>query len=113
VEKRKIISYPPGIRTTYSDRAFRIQVIVLTELHRLNMSVRSVAGSSCSLGCHATRTAWDNAVGVATGYGMDGQGVGVRVPRGKNFLFLHVVQTGPGNHPASYPMGTGGRAAGV
>jgi hypothetical protein len=25
---------------------------------------------------------------------------------GKNFLLLHVVQTGSGAHPASYPMGT-------
>jgi hypothetical protein len=29
--------------------------------------------------------------------------------RGKNFL--HVTQTGPHSHPASYPMSTGGKAA--
>jgi hypothetical protein len=27
--------------------------------------------------------------------------------------FLHVVQTGSGVHPASYPMGTGGSFSGV
>jgi hypothetical protein len=35
-------------------------------------------------------------VGIATGYGLDDRGVGVR------------VQTGSEVHPASYPMGTGG-----
>jgi hypothetical protein len=39
-------------------------------------------------------------VGIATGYGLDDRGVGVRVP--------DVVQTGSEAHPASYPMGTGG-----
>jgi hypothetical protein len=28
-------------------------------------------------------------------------------PRGQKFSLLHVVQTGPGVHPTSYPMGTG------
>jgi hypothetical protein len=41
----------------------------------------------------------DSVVGIATGYGLDGRGVGVRV---------HVVQTGSGVHPTSYPMDTGG-----
>jgi hypothetical protein len=27
---------------------------------------------------------------------------------GQEFSFLHVVQTGSGAHPVSYPMGTGG-----
>jgi hypothetical protein len=31
----------------------------------------------------------------------------VRVPVGSEFSLLHVVQTGSGAHPASYPMGTG------
>jgi hypothetical protein len=47
-------------------------------------------------------------VGIATGYGLDDQGVGVRVPIGSEFLLLHVVQTGSEAHPTSYPMGTGG-----
>jgi hypothetical protein len=28
--------------------------------------------------------------------------------KAKNFIFHHIVQTGPGAHPASYPMGTWG-----
>jgi hypothetical protein len=31
--------------------------------------------------------------------------------RFKNFYFLHVVQTGSGDHPASYTMGTGGSSS--
>jgi hypothetical protein len=47
-------------------------------------------------------------VGIATGYGLDDQGVRVRVPVGEKFLLLHVVQTDSGVHPTSYPMTTGG-----
>jgi hypothetical protein len=50
----------------------------------------------------------DSSVGIATGYGLDGQGVGVEVPIRSSIFFLHVVQTGSGVHPASYPMGNGG-----
>jgi hypothetical protein len=32
---------------------------------------------------------------------------------GQEFSLLHVVQTGSGAHSASYPMGTGGKAAGA
>jgi hypothetical protein len=39
----------------------------------------------------------DSSVGIATGYGLNDQGVGV----------LHAVQTCSGAHPVSYPMGTG------
>jgi hypothetical protein len=59
------------------------------------------------------------AVGIATAYGLDDRGVGVRVPVGvKNFSLVYIVQTGSGAHPTSYPMGTGGsfpggKAAGV
>jgi hypothetical protein len=38
----------------------------------------------------------DGAVGIASGYGLEDQGVGVRVP------------VGSGAHPASYLIGTGG-----
>jgi hypothetical protein len=60
----------------------------------------------------------DSAVGIATGYGLDDRGVGVRVQEGQEFSLLHVVQTGSGVHPTSYPMGNvgsflGGRAAGA
>jgi hypothetical protein len=47
-------------------------------------------------------------VGIATGYGLDDRGVGVRVPVRPEFSLLHVVQTGSGAHPTSYPIGTGG-----
>jgi hypothetical protein len=41
-------------------------------------------------------------------------GEGVRVPVGKKFLLLHIVQTGSGVHPTSYKMGTtGGSSPGV
>jgi hypothetical protein len=52
----------------------------------------------------------DGSVGTATGYGLDDEGVGVRVPLGSRSL-LHVIQTGSVVHPTSYPMGTGGKAA--
>jgi hypothetical protein len=48
-----------------------------------------------------------SSVGVATGYGLDGRGVGVRVPVKSRFSPLLVVQTGSGAHPASYSIGTG------
>jgi hypothetical protein len=49
-----------------------------------------------------------SAVGIATAYGLDDREVRVRVPVGSEFSLLHIVQTGSGAHPASYPMGTGG-----
>jgi hypothetical protein len=60
----------------------------------------------------------DSVVGIATGYGLEDQGVGVRVPGGQEFSLLHVVQAGSGVHPTSYPMGNGcsfpgGKAAGA
>jgi hypothetical protein len=54
----------------------------------------------------------DSVVGIATGYGLDDRGVGIRVPVGAR-IFLHVVQTGSGVYPTSYPMGTGGSFPGV
>jgi hypothetical protein len=50
----------------------------------------------------------DSAVGTATGYGLDDQGVKFESRWGKEFPLLHAVQTGSENRPASYPMGTGG-----
>jgi hypothetical protein len=39
---------------------------------------------------------------------------GVRFPaRAADLSLLHSVQTGSGAHPASYPVGTGGKAAGM
>jgi hypothetical protein len=48
----------------------------------------------------------DSAVDIATGYGLDDQGVGVRVARGgQEFSIFHVVETGCAAHPASYAIG--------
>jgi hypothetical protein len=49
----------------------------------------------------------DSVVGVATGYGLD-EGGGRSSSPGRVTNFLHVVQTGSGVHPSSYPMDTGG-----
>ena len=46
-----------------------------------------------------------SSVGIATDYGLDGPGIGKKIPVGT--IFLALVQTGPGAHPASYTMGTG------
>jgi hypothetical protein len=50
-----------------------------------------------------TRRCRNSVVGIATGYGSNW---------GQEFSLLHVVQTRCGAHPASYTMGTGGKAAG-
>jgi hypothetical protein len=60
----------------------------------------------------------DNVVGIAIGHGLDGREVGVWVPVGARFFFLHVVQTDSWAHPSSYTIGTGatfcgGKAAGA
>jgi hypothetical protein len=57
--------------------------------------------------------------GIALDYGLDDRGSRVRFPAGAGNISLHHrVQTGSGDHPASYPMGTkgsllGGKAAGA
>jgi hypothetical protein len=55
----------------------------------------------------------DSSVVIATGYGLDDGGFGVRVPLGSRIPLLHVVQTGSEAHLASYPMGTRGSPPGV
>jgi hypothetical protein len=47
----------------------------------------------------------DSSVCTGTGYGLNGQ---VRVRVGARFCPLHVVQTGSGAHPTTYPMGNRG-----
>jgi hypothetical protein len=49
----------------------------------------------------------------ASGYGLDDGGIGFRVPVGSRTFLLHVVHTGSGAHPASYPMGTGSSFPGL
>jgi hypothetical protein len=56
--------------------------------------------------------------GIATGYGLQDGGIGVRVPVGQEFSLLHLVQIHSGVHPTSYPMGIvgsflGDKAAGA
>jgi hypothetical protein len=48
----------------------------------------------------------DSAVGIATGYGLDGRGVGVRVPVGSRIFSSLVVQTGTEAQSTSCPMVT-------
>jgi hypothetical protein len=50
----------------------------------------------------------DSAVSIATGYGLNGWGIGVQIPVVSKIFSLHVVQTDPGANPVSYPMGVGG-----
>jgi hypothetical protein len=49
----------------------------------------------------------DSVVGIATGYGL------FESRKGREFSLLHVVETGSGVHPASYPMGPGILSQGV
>jgi hypothetical protein len=49
----------------------------------------------------------DSSVGILTGYGLDDRGVGGESRYCQEFSLLHVVQTGSGLHPVSYPIGTG------
>jgi hypothetical protein len=55
-----------------------------------------------------TKKNHDSAVGIANGNGLGDRGVGVRVPVGSRISLLHIVRTGSGVHPTSYPIGTGG-----
>jgi hypothetical protein len=50
----------------------------------------------------------DRAVCIATVYGLDRRGVGVRLPLVARFFPFQVVQAVSGAHLASYPRGTGG-----
>jgi hypothetical protein len=54
--------------------------------------------------CDGTFRGPGGLVGIATGYGLDGQGIESRLGGAS---FSAPVQTGPGAHPASCTMGTG------
>jgi hypothetical protein len=45
---------------------------------------------------------------IATDYGLDDRGAGVRVPVVSRIFPSHVLQASSGVDPAPYPMGTGG-----
>jgi hypothetical protein len=64
-------------------------------------------GTSIFVGVNYTTKIYirDSEASIATGYVFDGRGVGVWVPVGVIFSFLHVVQAGSGFHPASYLKG--------
>jgi hypothetical protein len=50
---------------------------------------------------------------IVSDYGLDDRATGIRSPAGaKDFSSSLCVQTGSGAHPASCPMGTGGRFPG-
>jgi hypothetical protein len=50
----------------------------------------------------------DSVVGIATGYGLDDRGVGVRVPVGSRIFSSPRRPDRLWGHPISYPVGTGG-----
>jgi hypothetical protein len=60
---------------------------------------------------HVTRSR-DSVVDISSGYGLVERGFGVRVPVGTR-IFSSPRCPGFGAHPTSYPMGTGGKAAGA
>jgi hypothetical protein len=67
---------------------------------------------------HAHKQKKDSAVGIATGYGLDDGGVGLRVSVGSRMFSFPRRSYRLWGHPASYPMGTGvsfpgGKAAGA
>jgi hypothetical protein len=55
----------------------------------------------------------DSVVGIATGYGLDDRGVGIRVPGGSRIFTSPIVQTGSVVHATSYIIGTWGSFPGV
>jgi hypothetical protein len=53
-------------------------------------------------------------LGTGSCYGVDNRGVGIRVLEGvRDFFLLHSIYTDSRAHPAFYPVGTGGKAAGA
>jgi hypothetical protein len=53
----------------------------------------------------------DSSGSIVSDYGLDDRAIEVRSPTGaEDFSSGLCVHTGSGAHPASYPMGTGGKA---
>jgi hypothetical protein len=65
---------------------------VLTEIPHKLRYLRKSRGSSA---------------GIATGCGLDDQGLKFESLQGQEYLLLHIVQTGSGVRPTSYTMDTG------
>jgi hypothetical protein len=56
----------------------------------------------------------DSSVSIGALYGLDDRGSRFRFPAGAgNYSLRHRVHNCSGTHPASYQMGTGGKAAGA
>jgi hypothetical protein len=49
----------------------------------------------------------NSAVGITTGYHLNGEEVRIRFPVGQEISLLRVFRIGFGVHPTFYPMGTG------
>jgi hypothetical protein len=60
------------------------------------------------LNIHFDTESRDNAVGIATGYGLDGRGVGVRDPEGVELFSSPRRPDRFWDYPASYPTGIRG-----
>jgi hypothetical protein len=105
---------PTGQTLSITARLYECEIwsLTLREEHRLCVYVNGILRGMFIFKAEGVGSR-DSAVGIATGYGLDGRGVGVRVPVGARFSPLHVVQTGPGASPASYPMGSGSSFPGV
>jgi hypothetical protein len=74
-----------------------------------NFSVMSMSQQQYRLSYPSSRCntrSRDSAVGIATGYGMDDRGVGVRVPVVSRIVFTS-SRPALGVHSTSYPFGTG------
>jgi hypothetical protein len=69
--------------------------------------------SQASLVQLTSPTSLDSAVGITTGYELDDQGVGIRVPVGSRVFSSPRRPDRLWAHPASYPMRTGSSSPGV
>jgi hypothetical protein len=61
--------------------------------------------------CYSSRLSpYGSSGSIVSDYGLDDRAIEVRSPIGADFSSSPCIQTGSGAHPASYPMGTGGKA---
>jgi hypothetical protein len=69
-----------------------------------HVSVQTELESFSNLHYHVQKQVLRLVVGIATGYGLDDEGVGVRVPVGTRVFTSLYLETGSGVHPAYYPV---------